>query len=203
MHRSRWPLAATSTAIALALASTAHADGRPRLKVVDHGAQVEVVVSDVRLVDAPTMKVNGSRLDLPLAGHPLEVNDEYDHGLVMRIDVRGETAAKTLSVKLRRDPGVAVALAKGAVARQEDDGVHLWVPISPSAPAVPTAAVAAAAAVPPPAPAPVPVPATVVAAPAGVPTGTAVTLDGVTAPPAAAASTAATPPAPAAAVTAP
>ena len=83
---------------------------------------------DVRLPDSPTMLVNRERIELPLAGRPVEVNDSYPIGLVMRIDVRGEGPAKTLSVKLRRDHDAVVGLAKGAVARQEADGVHLFVP---------------------------------------------------------------------------
>ena len=110
MDLRRWPLLATIVAVALAIASTARADGRPRLKIIDRGAQVEIVVSDVRLVADPVMKVNRERIELPLAGRPAEVNDEYPRGLVMRIDVRGD-GARTLSVKLRRDHNAVVALS--------------------------------------------------------------------------------------------
>lgn len=167
MDLRRWPLLATIVAVALAIASTARADGRPRLKIIDRGAQVEIVVSDVRLVADPVMKVNRERIELPLAGRPAEVNDEYPRGLVMRIDVRGD-GARTLSVKLRRDHNAVVALARGAFARQEDDGVHLFVPIA-AAPAPIGAGVTPAVTVPAP---------TTPAAPPGAATGATVTIAG-------------------------
>lgn len=167
MDLRRWPLLATIVAVALAIASTARADGRPRLKIIDRGAQVEIVVSDVRLVADPVMKVNRERIELPLAGRPAEVNDEYPRGLVMRIDVRGD-GARTLSVKLRRDHNAVVALARGAFARQEDDGVHLFVPIA-AAPAPIGAGVTPAVTVPAP---------TTPAAPPGAANGATVTIAG-------------------------
>lgn len=160
MEFSRWPLVAVTVAVALAITSTAHAQvARPKLKIIDRGAQVEVVVSDVQLPASPTMSVRFDRIELPLAGRPVEVNDSYPRGLVVRIDVRNDGKAKTLIVRLRRSYAVVAELAKGAVARQENDGVHLLVPISPAA-----ATMAAA------------LPATAVGAGAGAATGTTATV---------------------------
>jgi flagellar biogenesis protein FliO len=197
MASSRWPLAAVTAAIAaiaVAVAAPAPADAqirRPKLSIADRGDQVEIVVHDVRLADAPVMKINGDRIELPLAGRPNEVNDVYPRGLVTRIDVRGE-GARWMSVKLRRPPGAVAALARGAMARQEDDGVHLFVPkaVAPAA-----AGAAATAVTPPPEPA-------APKKPVGAASGTTVGLAGVTAP-AAAAEPPAPEPAPAPAVAAP
>jgi flagellar biogenesis protein FliO len=190
MHSSRGPIVVITVALA-ALAGSASPAGaqpklrRPRLAVIDRGDQVEVVVSDVKLPTTPLMRVNRERIELPLAGRPVEVNDVFDRGLVMRIDVRGEGAAKTLSVKLRRDHAAVMALAQGAMARQEADGVHLFVPkaagtAAPVPVPVPEAA-GTAAPVPVPVPENPPVAATpTTTAPLTATAGTTVTLAGAT-----------------------
>lgn len=189
MNLSRLSASAIVAVLAFATAGSAEAQiARPKLKVVDRGDKVEVVVSDVRLPAAPSMKVNRERIDLPLAGRPNEVNEVYGTGLVMRIDVRTEGTTRMMSVKLRRDHDAVVALAQGATATQGDDGVHLIVPktalaaaapaaTAPAAPAVENAAATGATATLEAAPAK-----TAAAAPATATTGTSVTLGGVTAP---------------------
>ena len=181
MQVSRWLLPATTVALALACASTADAQvqGRPRLKVIDHGAQIEVVVSGVRLADAPVMTLNRERIELPLAGRPLESNMVYERGLVMRIDVRGDVrgeGVRSLSVKLRRDAAGVAALARGTTATQADDGVHLWLPVkAPAADAVAAPVAGAAGAV-----VPAVALAAVPAAPKGASNGTTVSMTGTT-----------------------
>ena len=179
MHVSRWSLAAV---VAIVVATTGSAAAqvpskvkRPRLAILDRGDQVEVVVSDVKLPAAPVMRVNRERIELPLAGRPVEVNDSYPFGLVMRIDVRGEGPQKSLSVKLRRDHDAVAALAKGALARQDADGVHLFVPKT-------AAAALVAASVPVPVPVPVPASAAATMAPTAALPGTTVTINGITEP---------------------
>lgn len=197
MNLSRLSASAIIAVLALgAAADPAEAQiVRPRLKVVDRGDKVEVIVTGVQLPATPTMKVNRERIELPLAGRPNEVNDSYGAGLVWRIDVRGEGLPKTLSVKLRRDHAAVMALAQTATATQADDGVHLFIPKTPPAAATaspPTAEKPAATgttvtladttATAAPATDAKPTATTATAAPTTAATGTTVTLAGVTSP---------------------
>lgn len=155
----------------LAQVGPARAQVHPKLRVIDHGAEVEVLVTGVRMVAAPMLTVNRQRLEVVLFGRPDEVMDTFADHSVERVDVRGleprRAAPLVLSVKLRGDHARAVALLPGARAIQGDDGVHVWIPR-----AVPVAAAVTA-----PTTAAQPVTAAV-AAPAGAAIGTTATVAG-------------------------
>lgn len=147
MTSPRWPLVAVVSLLVLVMAAPARAEGWPKMRVFDQGDTVEVLITNVRLIATPALRVNRERIEVQLTGRPPELNLDPDDRLIKRIEIRTfddrGVGPRWLSIKLRVDHDRVVALTAGAVAVQEDEGVRLRIPRKP----LPPGEVAPAAAV--------------------------------------------------------